>query len=432
MILYDRVRYWKVKKATNKGIRKEHVLSSIIKENGVEVQGAKAITEAYLEEFEKRLANRKPVEGWESYTDETNAVIRNWLQGESTPQPVFTDEEMNTVLGTLKEGSPGVDMYPPKLFKKAGVGVVRSLLLLCNKVKESKEIPEQWDLVKIVTIYKQKGSKKSLKYYRGIFLAIIISKIFEKLVKNRIEDKLERISILQAGSRKKRGPPDNVFLFRGVMDHFKFTKRTLYVTAYDFEQAFDSMWLEDSILSLKDIGVEKEYLQLIYNLNRRASVSIQTPFGPTPVFQTDPIVKQGTVLGPNLCSSSTAEYCGQNIGVCVGSAIISSLLYVDDIIDLSSSKEDYLAAHLNALLFTKRKKLTLSGTKCYTMILNKQTKDGKIPILIIDDEKNVILATEITYLGDVFNSSGNNNDLIADRVKRGTKSMIMIASLMAD
>ena len=189
--------------------------SSIIKENGVEVEGAKAITEAYFEEFEKRLANRKPAKGWESYTDETNAVIRNWLKGESTPQPPFTEEEMNLVLSTLKEGSPGVDMYPPKLFKKAGVGVVHSLLLLCNKVKESKEIPEQWNHVKIVTIYKQKGSKKNLQYYRGIFLAIIISKIFEKLVKNRIEGNLGRINILQAGSQKKRRPPDNVFLFRG-------------------------------------------------------------------------------------------------------------------------------------------------------------------------------------------------------------------------
>ena len=192
------------------------------------------------------------------------------------------------------------------------------------------------------------------------------------------------------------------------------------------------MWLEDSILSLKEIGVEKEYLQLIYNLNKKASVSVQTPFGPTRIFQTDPIIKQGTVLGPNLCSSSTGEYCGQNIGVCVGDAIISSLLYVDDIIDLSSSLDDYTAAHLNALLFTKRKKLTLSGTKCYTMILNKRTKDGKIPLLIIDDEKNVILATEITCLGDVFNSKGNNNDLIADRIKRGTKAKSGVSFKMGD
>ena len=259
-----------------------------------------------------------------------------------------------------------------------------------------------------------------------------MSKIFEKLVKNRIEENLQKISLLQAGSRKKRGPPENVFLFRGTMDHSKFTGRSLYVTAYDFEQAFDSLWLEDCLLSLKEVGVEKEYLQLIYNLNKRAKVIVQTPCGPTSVFETDPIVKQGTVLGPCLCSSSTGEYCGENPGVCVGCATISALVYVDDIIELSSSIEDFLVSHQNALLFAKRKKLTLSGSKCYWMVLNRKTKNGPIPGLKIDDQKIVLPASEIVYLGDVFNELGNNDGLIADRVKRGTKAMIIIASLMAE
>ena len=76
-----------------------------------------------------------------------------------------------------------------------------------------------------------------------------------------------------------------------MCDDFKFTKKTLYITAYDFEQAFDSMWLGDCIVSLKEIGVEKEYLQLIYNLNKSAAVTVQTPAGETPLFKTDPIVK---------------------------------------------------------------------------------------------------------------------------------------------
>ena len=425
--------YWKVKTAAEKGTRKEQVMLSVVKDNGVEVHGEQAVVECYKEEFERRLANREPKPGWEEYTAETNRIVRSWLEGESMSSPPFTDEEMETALMTLKEdSSAGVDRYPPKLFKKAGSGVVMSLKQMCNKIKQSKDIPEQWELVRFVPIYKQKGSKKKLKYYRGIFLSIIISKVFEKLIKNRIEGSLKNVNILNAGSRKERGPVDNTFLFRGVMDHHKFTNKTLYVTAYDFEQAFDSLWLEDCILSLKDVGVEKEYLQLIYNLNKRAAVTVQTPYGPTSTFHTDPIVKQGTVLGPNLCSASTGEYCGENIGVCVGNVIISSLLYVDDIIDLSSSIDVYVAVHLKALLFLKRKKLNLSGTKCYTMILNRKTKNGEVPVLIIDEENNVILATEIKYLGDIFNSRGNNDGLIADRVKRGTRAMITIASLMSE
>ena len=429
---FSPVGYWKMKKAADKGIRKEQTLSSIIT-GGVEVDSDSAILEAYKEEFERRLANRKPDKGWEEYTDDTNSSVRTWLKGQSQSSPPFTDEEMKAVLDSLKEDcSPGVDRYPPKVFTKAGGGVVRSLKLLCNKIKELKDIPDQWNLVKIVTIYKKKGSKKELKYYRGIFLTIVISKIFEKLIKTRIEDNLKTINLLQAGSRKNRGPPDNVFLLRGVMDHFKFTKKPLFITAYDFEQAFDSLWLEDCVLSLKELGVEKEYLQLIYNLNKQADVTVQTPCGPTSLFHTDPIVKQGTVLGPCLCSSSTGEYCGQNSGVCVGCTIISSLLYVDDVIDLSCLIKDYINAHQNALLFKKRKKLTHSGTKCFSMVTNQKHLREELPTLMLDENNKVILAKEITYLGDIFNELANNDGLIADRVKRGTKAMITIVALMAE
>ena len=66
------------------------------------------------------------------------------------------------------------------------------------------------------------------------------------------------------------------------------TERPLFLTAYDFEQAFDSLWLEDYIISMKDIGVQKEYLQLIYKMNTNAVVSVQTPFGETSSFLSDP------------------------------------------------------------------------------------------------------------------------------------------------
>ena len=211
---FSPVGYWKMKKAADKGTRKEQALSSIILGNGVEVDGEKAIIEAYKEEFERRLANRKPEKGWEEYTEETNFAVREWLKGVSESSPPFSDKEMDSVLASLKEDcSPGMDKYPPKLFTKAGAGVVKSMLLLLNRIKELKDIPEQWNLVKIVTIYKKKGSKKELKFYRGIFLTIVISKIFEKLIKARIEEHLKQINLLQAGSRHCRSEWDIDFFW---------------------------------------------------------------------------------------------------------------------------------------------------------------------------------------------------------------------------
>ena len=108
------------------------------------------------------------------------------------------------------------------------------------------------------------------------------------------------------------------------------------------------------------------------------------------------------------------------------------MLYVDDVIDLSCLIQDYLSAHQNALLFKKRKKLTHSATKCFSMVMNKNQMDEELPVLWLDDNNKVIVTKEIAYLGDIFNYLGNNDGLIADRIKRGTKALITIASLMAE
>ena len=102
-------------------------------------------------------------------------------------------------------------------------------------------------------------------------------------------------------------------------------------------------------------------LKLIYKLNRKAKVVIKTPYGLTDMFETEPIVKQGTVLGSAMCSSLTGEYCGMNEGVRVGNMMLSSLLYVDDLLDLTETLSDREKSHLQAIIFTKQNNMSLSG-----------------------------------------------------------------------
>ena len=165
-------------------------------------------------------------------------------------------------------------------------------------------------------------------------------------------------------------------------------------------------------------------------MNKKATVTVQTPCGETSSFDTEPIVKAGTVSGPILCSSSTGEYGEENVGVCIGTVVIPSLLYVDDLVDMTSSPADCVRAHENAVLFGKKKKLKFSATKCYIMSMNNNSDVSFV--LEIDGENNVVPSDKIVYLGDVFNDKGDNCDLITDRLERGTKAMFTIASLMAE
>ena len=65
---------------------------------------------------------------------------------------------------------------------------------MLNQIKRLKAIPEQWNTVIIQTMYKNKGSKKKLENYRGIFLTSILSKLLEKLIQIRIKGKIGNYS----------------------------------------------------------------------------------------------------------------------------------------------------------------------------------------------------------------------------------------------
>ena len=163
-------------------------------------------------------------------------------------------------------------------------------------------------------------------------------------------------------------------------------------------------------------------LSLIYCLNKSASVIVKTPIGNASDFEVDLLVKQGTILGAAACCASTGEYCGKNKGVNIGETNLSSLLYVDDIIDINKTVEDAVKSHENAIMFSRKKKLQFSDNKCKTIIVNKK-KNQISPSLNINNV-HIEEVTKFKYLGDIFNEKGNNVYLIEDRVAKGHEKIV--------
>ena len=190
------------------------------------------------------------------------------------------------------------------------------------------------------------------------------------------------------------------------------------------------MWLQDCVLSLKALGVPEYILQLIHNLNQKATVIVKTPHGKTKPISVNDIVKQGGVLGSLMCSASTAEYCSTNKGVCVGTLVVSSLAFVDDMLDVSLTCRDTVNAHENSIAFSFKKKMNHKPKKCKSLIANQKKRDP-IPTLMIQDEalENALM---VEYLGDIFNVKGDNSDMIQDRVRRGIAAMVSIEAIMTD
>ena len=326
----------------------------------------------------------------------------------------FTEDKLARVIRTLvKKKAPGPDGLPAEVFIHGGKELITSITACFKNIKTTGTIPKKWNKVNIKTLFKNKGSQKDLENWRGVFLTPNISKLFERYVMTESKDDIENISKFQGGSRPNRSASDQLFLLRACTDHGKYMNKCIYLKLYDFSQCFDSMWLEDSIISLKEIGIEEDRLTVIKRLNETAEITVKTPVGNTSAFEVENIVKQGTVLGPLLCSASTAECCEEHLrgGVSIGSTSIRSLAYVDDIADVDETVEDAMYAHDTVTNFTSKKRLQLSWKKCSIIAINS-TKKSKLPVLKIDGkvvktELNAKNRIECKILGRHYKQQGD-------------------------
>ena len=271
------------------------------------------IRNEYLSEFKHRLRTRdiKTEPKWyESFQNDICYLRVDAAKSNNSPE--FSIPELKQVIRELRTGT---SMDPTgmvkEIFKKAGDGFLNSLLDMMDSIKTSK-MPFEWSKTWITTLKKKKGSFKKLKNYRGIFLVPILSIIFEKLLKNRIDELLQQnISKFQNGGMKG---VDRLFILRATVNHAKYLNKELLITFYDIEKCYDSLWLEDCTNSLWDLGMKNDTLFPIYLMNTKASVTIKTPMGDTYPLILSNLVNQWTVLGPVLNNCSLDRFSKESFG----------------------------------------------------------------------------------------------------------------------
>lgn len=419
--------FWKLKKRLCPKATVER--SSVVLENGDELSDDNAIRNAYREEFMNRLKHNEIDDRYGNYEIMSNLLCDLYVAASrAVLSPDFTIEEAWKVRQGLKnKKAPGLDQITNEILKNAGDGLLEEMVAVINDMKNNSESPKQWNQVLITTLFKNKGTKKKLVNYRGIFLTSCISKLCEKLIMLRINEPLKSVSLAQCGATQDKSAADNVFILNACIDHAKYLNQPLYLAFYDFQQCFDKLWLEDCLIGLWKVGIRDQMLSLISSMNEECEVVVQSPCGRTEPFQINRIVKQGTVIGPQLCKVSTAEYGGDTPGYQLGSVNIKPPIFVDDILNILGNIADMSEAHRKAVLFSLRKRINFGVLKCIVMIVNAK-KSSVPPVLEIDGH---VLAQEekAKYVGDFFNRQGTNVDLIEDRIKKGKGKMISLLAL---
>ena len=413
--------------------QKSNVLSSVVNDQDIEVCSPSGILNEFRNEFINRLKPAEIREELKPFEDRTLELYELCVEeaGKSISCP-FSAKEVDNVISQLKSRKATPDNIPPEAFIHGGEELRRRLVEAFNTIKQEQTTPPQWEKVKITPIYKNKGSEKKLVNQRGIFLSPVVSKVFEKLIKERISEFTDKVSVWQAGATQNRSTQDQTFLLRSAINHAVYLNKPLFLTLYDFRQCFDKMWLEDAVLSLWKLGVKDDMLKLISLLNSKSVAVVKTSAGETEEFVLGPNTKQGTVLGPILSSASVAECCDELVtgGASIGELIIRILAFVDDLLGLNHNHKDVHKSHALIVAFSDKKWMGLNEEKCVVLPVNVPDSMA-VPVLLVNGrEMDIVEFTK--YLGDIFNDKGTNTDLIKDRESKGLKCMISSMALASE
>ena len=211
----------------------------------------------------------------------------------------FCALELEVVLKSLNSSkSPGLDNIPPSVWKLPSLH--DDLLTFCNKALIDGNIPKAWTTTSIIPIPK-KGDLTNPNNYRGISLAPVAAKIFNKLLLNRIYPHIDPLlRPNQNGFRRGRSTLPQILALRRIIEECKIGNRSAAIVFVDFSKAFDSINRAAMFHILSLYGIPPAIIRAIKLLYESSFSRVQTADGLTDFFKTLGGVLQGDTLAPFL------------------------------------------------------------------------------------------------------------------------------------
>ena len=364
----------------------------------------------YLEYFEELLEPVKAKNEGEKRQEEIVDTAFKKVMEQAAAQEIryTTYGEIRTGIKSLKrrkckDGSG----WNNEVILNGGEEMIKSLKKIFNEIETLRMVPEQWNEV-IVKAINKPGSVLEMENKRGLFLTDVISKLYEKILKNRNQEPIQQyISPNQAGGAKGKTTIDHIMVLCETIRRNRKAGKKTYVVFGDAVKCFDKLWLKSCLLEMYKAGCDLQDLQIMYKLNEETEIIVDTPLGKTGKKKVGEIVKQGTVLGPDLCCIETDQInnIGENQNKSVGEQVVGILVFVDDVMSAGTA-EDIRKAIRNFAEMEKIKKFTYGLKKTKYMVM-KTGREKEESIEERVKEGKVEKVDEYKYVGVMLSEEGD-------------------------
>ena len=232
------------------------------------------------------------------------------------------------------------------MIKNGGESVVDAYHILCNRILETGQWPDQWTESILILILKKKASKKCSEH-RTISLICHPSKILLSIILNRIAPKVESIlSETQAGFRKNRSTVEQITNLRVLCEKRRNVSNPVFRNFIDFKKAFDRVWHNGMFDTLLKFNIGKRMTHLMKQLYQKARTKVLSGNAYSEWFQATVGVRQGCILSPILFNLFLERIMLDALedfeeGIKCGGKTVNNLRFADDI-DLMAGKEEHL------------------------------------------------------------------------------------------
>ena len=195
------------------------------------------------------------------------------------------------------------DCIPVVVLKNCEPELSYILAKLFNKCLKESCFPDCWKVSSVVPVFKNVGERSTAKNYRPASLLSVVSKVFEKLLNNRIVDHLEKCGLFsdfQYGFRSSRSTADLLtVVYDRITRDFNRSGATRAV-ALDISKTFDRVWHAGLLHKLKSYGISGQIFGLIspFLSNRRLRVVLDGKSSQQ--YPVNAGFPQGSILGPTL------------------------------------------------------------------------------------------------------------------------------------
>ena len=155
----------------------------------------------------------------------------------------------------------------------------------------------------MVPVFKNVVERSAAKNYHPFSLLSVDSKVFEKLVNNRIVDQLEICGLFsdsQYGFKSSQSTADILTLVSDRIGRAFNRSGAARAVAFDISRAFDRIWHAGLLHKLKSYGISDQIFGLISSFlsNRRLRVVLDGKSSQE--YPVNAGVPQGSILGPTL------------------------------------------------------------------------------------------------------------------------------------